>query len=290
MGISKRFAVTTVAAMMISTASAFILSTSAWAEGITVSPVRSEFTVDPGQVKGGELKLKNSSKGPVTIRITAQSFSVINDQYDYRFDSDKPELSWVSFDNSEITLGPNEKNTVSYAVSVPVSSEPGGYYIALLVQTVPDLPQTIAPVEGVASLLYVTVSGELTKRGEVIALNTPWLAFDTIKWSATVHNKGNVHFRSTYSSDVVDGNTGSDNVTNSRLILPGTVRYIDAFSATPVVSGLYRVTYRISLGDAPAYSAERWVVVIRPVQALLTLAIIGALLLGFWPRRVRTKR
>ncbi len=66
---------------------------------ISISPLRNEIIVDPGQVRSGVLTLTNSSEEEISLTLRAESFSVINQQYDYEFNSVKPEVAWVSFDD-----------------------------------------------------------------------------------------------------------------------------------------------------------------------------------------------
>ncbi len=169
-----------------------------------------------------------------------------------------------------------------------MTAEPGGYYISLFATVVPSNSQdSIVPVESIGSLVYIAVSGELTKYGEVLNLSSPALVFNDTTWSASVNNLGNVHFRSQFSA-TVQNILGEDILEqdDTALILPNSVRLLQPALPVPELSGLYKVRYNISLGDGQPYSTERWFLVAHPVQVLLVIVIFWLLVL-LLPKRKR---
>jgi hypothetical protein len=250
--------------------------------GVTISPLRLEGEIDPGFVFSGKFQVKNSGTQPRNITVSAETFNVINQDYDYLFKTDTAEVSWVSFSATSLSLAPNESALVSYQVSVPIGTEPGGYYLAFFATNQSPVGVAgISPTERVTSLLYLSVSGEASRSGQLIQLRSPAVTWGDTNWSATVQNSGTLHYRSTYTSSVQSiFNHQSSFHEDSRLILPGTVRLIEGALEAPSVLGLYKVVYTVSLGDAPQVEHTRWFLYFPPLQAILiVLIVIGSIIL-----------
>ncbi len=247
--------------------------------GITISPLRQEGTIDPGFVYAGTLLITNSGSQTQQISLSAETFNVTGQTYEYLFKTDTTESGWVSFDRSSLLLNPDETATVTYQVSIPIGTEPGGYYLALFALNRSDSSSVggISPTERVASLLYLAVSGDATRTGQLVQLKSPYIVFGETSWSATLQNKGTLHYRSVYSSKVSSIlNHQLSFHEDSRLILPGTIRLVEDQIQLPELLGLYKLTYTVSLGDNPGHEETRWFLYLPPLQLLLiTVIIIG---------------
>jgi hypothetical protein len=104
-------------------------------KGLTLSPLRTELDIAPGTSLDGMLTVTNNSSKPMSVAMSAEVFSVINQQYDYAFTAESNVVQWVSFDHTEISLQPGKSQDVKYMVGVPLSAEPGGRYISLFAST-----------------------------------------------------------------------------------------------------------------------------------------------------------
>lgn len=249
---------------------------------LTVSPLRTEISLQPGTAYDGQLTLKNGGTEPQKITLFAEAFNVVNASYDYLFESGTDEATWIRFDSSEIILEPEQNAAVGFRVSVPLKTEPGGYYLALFALREPVSSEGgISAAERVASLLYLTVAGDASRTGSLIQLNTPSVTFGPSSWSASIQNSGTVHFRSTYAVSV-QNLLGQEffKFEDSRLILPQSIRLIEASLPQPEIAGLYKATYTVSLGDEPAHQETRWFLYAPPLQLLLlALIIVGLVIL-----------
>lgn len=258
------------------------LSASAQAStGVTISPLRQEGAIDPGFVYSGTLLIKNSGTKVQHIDLSAETFNVTGQSYDYLFKANTTESQWVSFDRSTLLLAPDETAIIPYQVSVPIGTEPAGYYLALFALNRPadGASGGITPTERVASLLYLTVSGEASRSGQLIQLHSPLVMFSETNWSAALQNSGTLHYRSVYSSKVSSVfNHQLSFQEDSRLILPGTVRLIEDAVQPPEILGLYKVTYTVSLGDNPGHQETRWFLYLPPLQIILLALIIAGLI------------
>jgi hypothetical protein len=252
-----------------------------------ISPLRSELTISPGTSFDGKLTLINSGKETLSIALTAEVFSVTNQAYDYSFDPAGTGVDWVTFSTDTVSIDPSKSATVGYKVSVPINAEAGGRYLSLFASSSPQAAISgVTSINRVASLLYVTIAGDQTRTGNVLSFSSPILSFGSPAWSATIQNSGSTHFHSIYSVQLrsLFGGTTLKTATNDSLILPSSVRLVSQSIPTPDIIGLYRLDYTISLGDVPAKQETRWILYLPPIQTLLVLGVIIAIVL-LWPKR-----
>jgi len=270
-------------------------SNSSLTKGLTLSPLRSELEIEPGTSLDGTLKVTNSTDKSMTVALSAEEFKVTNSQYDYKFIAESDISRWVSFKSSEIILKSGENKKVQYTVGVPLTAEPGGYYISMFVSTSVGSPSDGGnSQQRVASLLYITVAsdvlGAVTRAGHVLSLSSPWLMVNKGTWGMTIQNGGTTHFRSDYSvkiENIFDGKVSENQ--NSALILPNTIRAISGELSAPSIPGVYKVIYTIGLGDTPNVVETHYMLYL-PIWAIaiITTIIIAG---GYWfYRKVNKKR
>ncbi len=246
---------------------------------LTITPLRSEYTIPAGTTQKGTITLKNTGTEALDVTLDAEAFKVINQNYDYSFQPNSTLGTWVGFSSDNFELAANTSKDVSYSLNIPLDAEPGGKYLGLFASSVPsDDVSTIVPVERVGSLLYLTIPGGTTQTGKLLGLNAPSVVFGTSSWNATIQNSGTNHFRSTYSVTLGDvfGRKLSA-TTDSRLILPQTVRLVSASMSAPQWIGIYKTTYDFSLGDSPDAIQTKWFVNLPPLQVAALVIILLAL-------------
>lgn len=250
-------------------------------KGLTFSPLRTEFDVAPGTSHEGILRVSNSTDKPMTVHLSAEAFKVINQQYDYAFSAESDVAKWVTFAPQDIDLAAGEGKNVAYAVGVPLAAEPGGRYISLFAST--DTSTTEGGVKSrqrVASLVYLTVLGDVSRIGRLVSLSSPWAISGESQWSVALQNKGTTHFRSRYEVRVqyLLGSGIAASRTGDALVLPGTVRAITDSLPLPSWPGVYEVVYRIGLGDTPAKTEKRFILYLPPAAIagiLVVASVIG---------------
>lgn len=249
-------------------------------KGLTLSPLRSELEIAPGTSLSGTLTVTNSTDKPMTVDFSAEEFSVVGRQYNYAFNAQSDVAKWATFNPSEVNLTAGQSINVRYTVGVPLSTEPGGYYISLFAST------TVGPADDqgnsqqrVASLLYTTVYsdvlGAVTKVGRVLDLSSPWLITDKGIWGMTLQNGGTAHYRSNYSIKVQDlfgEKVGDDQ--NSALILPNTIRALSGEIPMPSIPGVYKIIYTIGLGDIPNATVVRYMLFLPLWSIMIIVAAI----------------
>lgn len=261
-------------------------------KGLTLSPLRSELDIAPGTSLDGTLAITNSTDKAMVVGLNAEEFSVINQQYDYAFTQESEVAKWVTFSPSEVDLAVGETKKIPFMVGVPLAAEPGGSYISLFAST--DAAASDGGVNSrqrIASLLYITVIGNVTRAGHLVSLSSPWAVSGKSMWSIALQNTGTTHFRSRYSV-MVQNLLGYDvgaKTTGDALILPGTVRSVADTMPLPKLPGLYKYIYAIGLGDTPAVTETRLVLYVPTVA--IVIGLISIILLGsLFVRRQASRR
>ncbi|MDN5275537.1 MAG: exported protein of unknown function [Candidatus Saccharibacteria bacterium] len=261
-------------------------------QGLSVTPLRREVEIAAGTSFMSSLSLTNNGQTPLTVEMSAESFGVINQAYDYRFDESSPESKWVTFSPASVDLKQGESREIEYTIGVPVGAEAGGHYLSFFASSRPsELTTGIDPLERIASLVYVTVPGDISRTGALLDLQTPSVVLQKGTWSATIQNSGSTHFRSVYNITLQSlfGKSISS-YENTALILPGSVRLVSNTTPTPQWIGLYKVDYSIGLGDSPAVKSTHWFLYLPPVQLGVLLAFIALFITYRVYRHNRNKR
>lgn len=250
-------------------------------KGLTLSPLRNEFDIAPGTAHDGSLKVTNSTEKTMKVNLTAEEFSVINPQYDYAFSQESDVTKWVKFESTEIDLSAGETKNFKYIIGVPLSAEPGGRYLSLFAttNTQSQTDTSVNSQQRVASLLYITVSGEATRVGKLVSLTSPTMVSGKTSWSVLLQNAGTTHYRSRYNVQIVNlfSNEIEASSQGASLVLPDSLRLIDNNLPLPKLPGIYKAVYTIGLGDTPAKVETRYIVYVTPLSVFIAVFLILAL-------------
>lgn len=148
------------------------------ANTLKVTPVRTDLEINPGESKTVQTTVSNLTGSPITIRPTTNDFiagdesgtpSLILDESQYA-----PSHSLKRFMGplTDVTIPANGAVSVDVVITVPASAEAGGYFGA--VRFSPSSPDSGGQVNlsaSVASLILLTVPGEVTERLELTDYN-----------------------------------------------------------------------------------------------------------------------
>ncbi|HUO62028.1 MAG TPA: hypothetical protein VMT96_01070 [Candidatus Bathyarchaeia archaeon] len=250
--------------------------------GLALSPPRSEYDIAPGTSKQAVINVSNYTAEPIDVQLDAEQFSVTDQRYDYAFDAAARVSKWVSFSSSELHLDKGKSASVAVTIAVPQSAEPGGYYISLFATTdVQGATGGIRTQQRVASLVYLTVKGNVTRVGNLKSLNSPLLFDGYQNWKVTIANTGTTHFRSAYSASIrnIFDDHEVTGASGSALVLPCTARAVTAQMPVPKYAGVYRVVYTIGLGDLPA-TTRTYYLIFLPKQMYVPLATLTVIVVG----------
>ena len=267
-------------ALWVLIAAAVLLATStpAQAASLSITPLRTELSLVAGQTINGTVRLRNSGREPITVALSAETFAVTNEDYDYRFEKDK-QAGWVNYEQQKVELQPREFREVKYSVAVPIGAEPGGHYIALMAAIQPSAARSdgVTTIDRVASLLYIDLPGETTKQARLISFDVPILALSSqLNLVTQLRNTGSTHFRSNaiYTVKNLQGKLIKDQ-TSSQLLLPQSIRRSKNSIAMPYWPGVYTIQAKIGLGGNNNSQVSRRVIYL-PLQG--TLIVFGGIL------------
>jgi hypothetical protein len=147
--------------------------------GFRVSPVTSEFTIEPGRSEVLEVTVENPTGGPIVATTIINDFVASeNESGDPRIILDEnesaPRNSFKGLVNpiEPFTLEPLEKREVSFVVSVPEDATAGGYYGAIrFAPSGIDGDSNIALTASVGTIVLVRVPGDLREQLDIVQLS-----------------------------------------------------------------------------------------------------------------------
>lgn len=281
------------------------------ASAFTVSPQLQEYVLAPGQSVTGEVKATNQSNAEGKFYYIAEvvPFSVSNDgAYSPSYDAmnDYTDIvNWVTMsddDESNVAevhgvLEPDETKSAYYTITVPKDARGGGQYFAVRVKSDVEAARkankddtvVINEVVGIASLVYVEVSGNIIVKGEMTDNNVPGFILNPpITTSFMVKNEGNTHAKVSYYLQVYPLFSDEEIYTTeedmgSNYVLPGATRVITQTWDKAPAAGIFKVrqtVYYGSLDNEPSITEK--IVIICPIWLIfIILFVIFALIFYF---------
>ena len=265
-------------------------------KGFLVSPMRQQIILTPGETTKLTVTVSNPNDSKSAIDYEAfitnytpaasTSESSFSDT-EYNIYSDI--VDWVTIENSEGTVSPNEQETVVVTISVPEDAHAGGQYFVVNVKEKEDESELeedgfmIKESYVINSEVYVTVTGDTKNTGTISNLSLPTILFKgNLSGSATVTNTGNVHSDATYTLQVFPLFSDEEVYTNeespaSAIILPSqTYTRSVTWKSTPKF-GLYRVRFTVAFADQESVTEK--LVLVCPMWFLLIILFVIVLLI-----------
>lgn len=248
------------------------------AGSVSVSPLRKEIELKPGQSVSGTFWVRNTSQKSANFLLSAETFNVINENYDYEFAEAQDLPEWINFKESSAVIEPSKSHNFNYIASVPLGAEGGAKYIVIFASTTPvKQSSTISSVERAGMLLYINVPGnDNNRRGELLDLKLPkFTIHKTVEWNMRIQGSGNAHFRSPVSvkvRDIFGRNISSTNA--NHLIMPKSTRALRDKISFGRLPGIYRVNFSVGLGDNTTANKTKWIVYLPPVSTTLISIVI----------------
>lgn len=244
--------------------------------GLYLSPLRSYLTLKPGETVTRAFTVANQTAKPMRITTDIDQFSMVDYSYDYRFN--EVDNDWVRLVESSVTLQPSEVHQLAYTVSIPKTASPGGHYYTLYAATpITNGDNTTSTIRA-ASLLYLTVEGDLTRTMTIVQQSLPrFVTSSTIPYSFDIKNTGNIHYFTVVSARL-DGLFYSYAPNGaSQLLMPGTTRTINASIAAPILPGIYKFTYTLSRENQGPIEGSRYIVNMPLWFIVLSILVIIAI-------------
>lgn len=173
------------------------------ASAITISPLKIDIALDPGQTQQYEITLYNETKEPVYLTGTLEAVTPKGE--DGEAEISKPEknnlaVSWIKLPVNSFELKPGQIAHVPLIVNIPATAPVGGYYLASMWQTsfAPKKDQSQIGVSSrIGAILLIRVNGEVKEQLNVadfkITDGQKWSSYKNVGFSVRLENQGNVH-------------------------------------------------------------------------------------------------
>ena len=289
------------------------------ASAFTVTPQAQEYVLAPGQSVTGEVKAVNSydAKGKFYYVAEVVPYSVSKDgEYSPDFDAtdDHTDITnWVTMSDEDESgakevrgvLEPGEEGSAYYTITVPRNARGGGQYFAVRVKNDLEATQkaekedtaTIKEVVGIASLVYVEVSGDIIVKGEITDNNVPsFVLTPPISTSFVVKNEGNTHAKISHYLQVFPLFSDEEIYTTeekmgTHYVLPGATRMItQTWDKTPAV-GIFKVrqtVYYDSLDSTPSVTEK--MVIVCPIWLMFLVVFAIAAIIIYFVTRAKARK
>ena len=274
-----------------------LLSTGVSATGthtLRVSPSISDLKVDPGASLEKRITAVNKGDVPFTVKVSVSPYSVINEKYQATFEplpGRTPVDKWFSvITPEESKTQPGGVYDISYKITVPASTPPGGYSAVVFVESTVDKASGsgIVAKNKIAHIVYITVNGPVERKGTVELSPLPFLLFsDEQKLEYLAKNQGGTNEQARVSTVVYDlfgRQVLSSNF--DRYVLPGTKRSIHTDWMPGGVLGIYKIERSSSFAGTTTPKNTQWSVIINPVFAVIAVLLVVGLV---WLKYARTR-
>jgi hypothetical protein len=210
-------------------------------KGLLISPIRSYLTMDAGDTKTRSFTVANLTSKPIVVTLSVEQFSIADYTYDFTFN--QPKNTYVKLVENRVELKPYESHEVPYAVTLPTTAAPGGIYYSLFASANLSSDGFSGTVRA-ASLLYLTVNGDLSQTGTIVKSSVPWIVVTPqVPYTIEVKNTGNVHYFAHFSGSVAGAFYQSSPATTSQLLMPQSTRRVKNTLPAPLLPGIYKINY-----------------------------------------------
>lgn len=267
---------------------------------ISMSPVSDKIEVTPGETYTGTFNVSNIGGKSFNYILETKPFSVSDENYENDFDTKNiynDVTNWVTFDREGGSLEPNTTDRIAYTINVPENATPGGQYAAIAATTISEAYGSNGSVfnvsKSVAMIIYLTISGEVNRSGEIIENNIPSFYFEgPISAGSLVSNTGNIHNEAEYILEINNFFTGELAYSNSEkpethLILPDTKRYSEIKWDNAPMLGVFKVKQTINyLGES---SVVEKIVIICPLWLIFIIIFLLVLMIIWIITRSRAR-
>lgn len=243
-------------------------------KGLLITPLREQVSLNAGMGKTLSFTVVNRTNDHLNVQLFDKQFSVANYTYDYKFHVPQPDL--VTIGKPQVLLKPGESQKIPYTITVPKDTTPGGQYYTLFASA------TLSGSENVtiqaASLLYVTVNGELRKTTELQGSSIQRFVFgNKVSYKLEARNTGNVHYFVFVSGELSGPSAKPAEPPTTHLLMPNTVRSLSGTISSPVLPGVYKATYGYKTDSGQEVLRSNYVFYAPPWSiAFLLLIALGA--------------
>ena len=187
--------------------------------GFSVSPMKQEIVLNPGDSYRGTFTVSNPASSPndFSYTVTVTPFYVNNmgdDMNDYtpvfNEESDRTLITrWITLISpTSGTIAPNSSDEIEFVINVPTDAPAGGQYAAITITSANDSSAAegstgIHEQLAIAHTVFAEIAGNTEKKGEIMDPSVPSFIFSgDLTASVRIKNTGNVHGKAVYKLQV----------------------------------------------------------------------------------------
>ena len=284
--------------------------TASSSNGLKLSPVRTDVTIEPGQTKSVQITVTNVTNVQTSYAIQVNDFTASGDESgqpqilleDDQF-APSHSLKRLIASAPGVTLQPGEDKVVSIPIAVPLNYKAGGYYGAI--RFVPqdgntEADKNVALSASVGSLVLVTVPGDITRNLQVASLyarhateqnqadspRTVLFSNKNVEAVVRFENKGDVQEQPFGKITLKDwrGNVVTSYEINNQEprgnVLPSSIRKFSVPAEKLGSFGKYRLEGSFGYGEDGRLLTAATSIYVVPVWLVLTVVALIAALVG----------
>lgn len=200
----------------------------------SISPPNFELSAKPGDIISNTLKIENLSDTALNFSVRTQNFKAYGDEGQVSLTEETSSYSineWISYKAETFTIAPKKNYLLDFTINIPNNAEPGSHFGALVVST--SDPSTTSGsgtsvVQEIGALILIRLPGDVNENATLLNFNPSQQVFTEpkIKFTSTVENIGDVHFKITPYINIYDvfGNKVQSYETTAKNVLPGSKR------------------------------------------------------------------
>lgn len=292
----KLFTFIAVLALVFAMSPSFVWAEGEASESLVFGPTSQRIALEPGETYRGSVYISNPaySTEDAKYALSVTPYGVSGSNYDPVFDQMTAYtqiVDWIVLDETEGSVGPNEKRDIGFTINVPEDAPAGGQYATIMAQDMTYLGQevngevlTISNITAIGSIIVADVSGETRDEGEISENQIPSFLFSgPLTAAAMVKNKGNVHTNAEYTLQVWPLFSDEEVCTNeekpdSDVVLPETEKFHTQDCDLPSF-GIFRAKQTVKIFGETSITEQT--VFICPLW-LLFVIIFAIVLIIMW--------
>ena len=290
------------------------LASAAGGNGLRVSPVRTDLTINPGQTQTVNVTVTNVTAAPANLQTIINDFTANKDEsgnpaiiLDPNQYASSHSLKRFISPVSNISLNPGQSKAVPVVITVPKNATAGGYFGAVRFApagSVGGPNQTVSLAGSVGSLILVKVPGDIKEQMSIASFDVrskdrPSSFFTTSKnLDATLRlqNEGNIQ-EAPFGKILLKNRSGKvlatyelNNVSPPGNVLPNSIRKFPIALTKVGGFGQYKLEGNFGYGASGQLLSASTTFYVIPKSAVIVFILI-VLLLAFLvfglPRLIR---
>ncbi|MBR3137996.1 hypothetical protein IKG41_01470 [Candidatus Saccharibacteria bacterium] len=265
-------------------------------ESLVFGPTSQRISLEPGETYRGSIYISNPaySTEDAKYSLSVSPYGVSNENYDPVFDQKTTYtqiVDWITLDETEGSVKPNEKKDIGFTINVPYNAPAGGQYATIMAQDVTyqghntsgDVLE-ITNITAIGSIIVADVAGETIEKGEILENSVPSFLFSSpLTTNARVKNHGNVHTDAEYVLQVWPLFSNEEICTNEEkpdtdVVLPDTEKYHTQNCDLPMI-GIFRAKQTVKIFGETSITEQT--VFVCPLW-LLAIIIFAIVLIIMW--------